>query len=305
MIELIIDAVKLVFSEEARKSASGLIEFIRRSPDWQKDICTLEAKVDVDSREHAYLLGGLTASKMENLGHSPESVQAFEHVHRELSSNAFEHGCRPDSKDRITILIEITPHFVSITVRNPRGSRFDFAALLETQEARIRQNVRSTRGRGLAFVNEFADSVTATPDRDGVKALFYKPSVQLGLNRLDQLAVIQVVDGLENPSIRRRVQSLAQQCDDCVLVLDLAKFTAKGELRLPSTAMIGGSIELRNVFESKGKRVVMLLPHNPSSRVFSSGIIDPSMLAFSVEEAARKLGKPELKSKLERLIRQR
>jgi len=302
MIELIIDAVKLIFSEDARKSASGLIEFIRRSPNWQKDICTLEAKVDLDSKEHAYLLGGLTADKMKNLGHSPESVQAFGQVHRELTSNAFDHGCKPDSKERITILIEVTPHFVSNTVRNPRGSRFDFTTLLAAQMARLKENVRLTHGRGLAYVSEFADSIAATAERDGVKALFYKPSVELRLNKLDQLAVIQVVNGLENPSIRRRVKSLAEQCDACDLVLDLAKFTAKGELRLPSTAIIGGSMELRNAFENKGKKVVMLVPHDPSSRVFSLGIIDPLMLAFSIEEAAQKLGKPELKDKLKQLV---
>src|SRR6476659_6920424 len=99
MIELLLGAVKLALSEDARKSAAGLVDFIRRSPDWQKDICTLEAKVDCDSREHAYLLGGLTADKMASLGYAHDAVSAFAYVYRELTSNAFEHGCKPGAKD--------------------------------------------------------------------------------------------------------------------------------------------------------------------------------------------------------------
>src|SRR5215467_9879335 len=133
MIELLLSAAKLALSEDARKSATGLIEFIRKSPDWQKDICTLEAKVDADSREHAFLLGGLTADKMWTLGYAKDSINDFLYVYRELTSNAFEHGCKPASKDRVTILIEVTAHYISVSVRNPSGAKFDLRSLHDKQ----------------------------------------------------------------------------------------------------------------------------------------------------------------------------
>src|SRR6266496_528149 len=108
MIELIIDAVKLIFSEDARKSASGLIDFVRRSPDWQKDICTLEATVDTGSREHAHLLSGLAAEKMKNLKYAARSVADFESVYQELIANAFEHGCKHKPNGKVSIRLETT-----------------------------------------------------------------------------------------------------------------------------------------------------------------------------------------------------
>ena len=305
MIELLLGAVKLALSEDARKSASGLIDFIRKSPDWQKDICTLEAKVDCESREHAYLLGGLTADKMTSLGYAPDSVDAFSYVYRELTSNAFEHGCKPASKDRVTVVIEITAHYVSLIVSNPRGMKFDLAALLEQQAAHLKRDSRSKRGRGLVICNEFADALTAVAAGEGLKALFFKPSVVLKLSRLDRLAILHVISGLENPSVRRRIKALAEQNLDRDLILDLGKFKeVPGDRRShPSTTIVTGSLELLETFEKAGRKLIVLVPPNPSANVFRLGIFDPSVLAFSVAEAAQKVGTPQLKAKIERLIR--
>jgi anti-sigma regulatory factor (Ser/Thr protein kinase) len=302
MIDLLLGAVKLVLSEDARKTASGLIEFVRRSPDWQKDICTLEAKVDMNSREHAYLLGGLTADKMQSLGYGADSLNDFKYVYRELTSNAFEHGCKRASKDRVTISIEVTAHYVSVTIRNPPGANFDFHALLERQQAHLSNDSESKRGRGLVICNEFADSMAAVADGDGVKALFYKPSVTLKLRELEGLAIIYIIEGLGNPSIRRRIKSMAEQCLDRDLILDLARFASDKRESEPSSTILTGSLELMETFARAGKKMVVLVPPAPSARIFKLGIFAPSMLAFSVKEAVEKLGRPELKVKIERLI---
>ena len=304
MIDLLLGAAKLVLSEDARKTASGLIEFIRRSPDWQKDICTLEAKVDADSREHAFLLGGLTADKMRNLGYGPDSINDFGYVYRELTSNAFEHGCKRPTKDRVTIIIDVTAHYISVTIRNPPGANFDLQALLERQMSQLSKDTESKRGRGLVICNEFADSMTAVAEGTAVKALFYKPSVTLKLTKIDNLAIIHVVEGLENPSIRRRIKRLAEQCLDGDLILDLARFPSDKRHREPSTTILTGSIELLEAFQRAGKKMVVLVPPDPSARIFKLGIFAPSMLAFSVKEAAKKLGKPSLEREIERLINQ-
>lgn len=302
MIDLLLGAAKLALSEDARKTASSLVEFIRKSPGWQKDICTLEAKVDVDSREHAYLLGGLTADKMRSLGYGADSVNDFAYVYRELTSNAFEHGCKPASKDRVTILIEVTAHYISVTIRNPPGAKFDLPALLERQAAHLSKDSRSKRGRGLVICNEFADSLTTDADGDGVKALFYKPSVALKLSKLEGVAIIHIMEGLENPSIRRRIKSLAEQCLDSDLILDLARFASDQQHNEPSTTIFTGSLEILEAFEQAGKKMVVLVPPGPSARIFKLGIFAPSMLAFSVQDAAKKLGRPKLKAKIEQLV---
>lgn len=311
MIELLMGAVKLALSEDARKSASGLIEFIRKSPDWQKDICKLEAKVDCDSREHAYLLGGLTADKMTSLCYVHDAVNAFSYVYRELTSNAFEHGCKPASRDRATIVIEITAHYISLTVLNPRRTTFDLAALLEQRAAHLKKDSRSKRGRGLVICNEFADTLTAVENGGGVKAVFFSPAVVLHANQLEGLAIIHVMQGLANPSLRRRIKALAEQNLERDLILDLGGFNDgpnyqsdhRERRHCPSTSIFTGSLELVERFEIAGRRLIVLVPPGPRTEIFRIGTFDPSLLAYSVEEAADRLGQPQLTGKIERLIR--
>lgn len=302
MIDLLLNAVKIALSDDTRKNVSALLEFIRKSPDWQRDICSLEAQIDAAFSEHAYLLGGLTADKMRNLGFSVESVTAFEYVYRELSSNAFHHACRPGSKDRVAIIIEVTSHYVSVTVKNPRGRQFDLAKVLKLKRATLRNDQRAPRGRGLLISEEFADSLAATSDGEGVKAVFYKPAVVLRLNKVRDLAIIHVIDGLENPSLRRRIKSLTEQCLESDIILDLAKFATAPERTTPSSTLISGSLEIREIFETGGRKMVSLVNRRTNARIFSLGIIDPSILAFSVDEALEKVGKPDLKSSVEMLI---
>jgi anti-sigma regulatory factor (Ser/Thr protein kinase) len=242
---------------------------------------------------------------MKNLGYSPDAVDAMTYVYQELTSNAFEHGCEPASKDRVTILIEITAHYISLTVSNPPRAKFDLSALLGKQIAHLKKDSRSKRGRGLVICWDFADSLSAITGGEGVRALFFKPSVVLKLSQLDGLAILHVVEGLENPSIRRRIKALGEQYLDRDLILDLASFARASDQRRskPATTVLTGSLELLDAFEQAGRKLIVLVPPGPNATVFRLGIFDPSVLAFSVTEAAQKLGRPELKAKIERLIR--
>ncbi len=302
MIDLILNAVKIAVSEDTRKSASALVDFIKRSPAWQQEICTLEAHIENTSVEHAYLLGGLTSDKMQSLGYTSDAITAFEYTYRELTSNAFEHGCRPGSKDRVTIAIDITMHYVSFAVRNPSGRQFELEQIIESQRTNLTADQRSKRGRGLVIAAEFADSLSPIENGEGVKAVFYKPAVVLRLSQLDDVAIIHVIDGLENPSIRRRIRDIAEPQLGKHLILDLVKFAAKPELRTPSTTLLTGSLELQEKFQAAGRRMVLLVNPKPSSKVFRLGIFDPSILAYSVNEALNKIGKPQLRDELKRLI---
>jgi hypothetical protein len=44
MFELFVNAAKFAVSDDVRKSTSAILDLIRRSPEWERDICTLEAK---------------------------------------------------------------------------------------------------------------------------------------------------------------------------------------------------------------------------------------------------------------------
>jgi anti-sigma regulatory factor (Ser/Thr protein kinase) len=302
MIELILDAVKLVFSEDARKSASGLIDFIRRSPDWQKDICTLEATVDADSSEHAHLLGGLTAEKMLNLKYGNRSVADFESVYRELTTNAFDHGCRQKRHGKVSIRLETTAHYVSLTIRNPRGCEFDLSEQLKLQRARLRDNPGSDCGRGLLMCEELADSLVGLKERDGVKAIFYASPVEIKINMIDDLTVLHVLNGIENPAVARKIGSLVEKCVGRDLLLDLTRF-AKNTLAMPDTAMIRTSIQLRKTFEQAGRRMVVMVSPRADDRIFSLGLFDPSVICSSLDEALQRLGRPGLQAKTEKLLR--
>ena len=55
MFELLLNAAKLVFSKDTRDSASVIIDALTRSPEWQKEMCTLDARISPDVRERVNL----------------------------------------------------------------------------------------------------------------------------------------------------------------------------------------------------------------------------------------------------------
>ncbi|MBI3958335.1 MAG: ATP-binding protein [Chloroflexi bacterium] len=213
MIEIILNAVKIAFSEDFRTSASAVIDFVRRSPDWQNDICVLEAHVDKSAFEHAYLLGGLTCDKMRNLGFSDNCVDDFRTTYDELVKNAIEHGntLKKRRRTKLTIVIEITSHYVSVTINNPKGVKFDLDSILESRITSINRDSNAARGRGLIIASLLADSLIATKNGEGVKATFYKPAVVIRQYSLGQVSVIEVREGLENPSLAHRLRTLMSQ----------------------------------------------------------------------------------------------
>jgi len=320
MIKILLDAVKIALSKDARQSASGLIEFIRRSPNWQKDICTLEATIGSDSQEYTYLLGGLTKEKMKALGYGNESVSAYEFVYRELTSNAFEHGC-PKNKPRVTIIIEITSHFVSVTIRNPRGAIFNLNSLIEAQKEKLARNPNLSRGRGLVACREYADVLQMTPKNDGVKAVFYNPPVKLKTERIENLAVVRLIEGMENPSMPRRLEAEARKMQDCNLVIDFSNLVDLKKSFHQAMTEIGRSTLLEKMhdtkmydtqamrqivvlgqeFESRGKKLFLFHPsRNPQSVMHNHPIV-----VTSIKDIADKMGIPTLVEKLQKLIHHR
>ncbi len=291
MIDLVLNAAKIAISEDARKSVSSLVDFVRRSPQWQQDFTTLEAKIEPTSSELAFLLGELTVEKMSKIGYSEDSAGAFRASYTELVTNAFEHGSGSDKKSRIGVKVEITPHYVALTVANPQGKRFDLFKSIKNQSVAIARNPSLRTGRGLLLVSELADTLDQ-PDPESVKAVFYTPSVSFQVDKVEDLVIIEIVNGLINPSSSRRITSLANHYLDSDLVVDLFRYYRKDKRH--ATEVLRSYIDLQTVFQQAKRKVVILLNPDPNSMVISLMMLPKSLLAFSWDEALEKVGKPGL-----------
>jgi len=298
MIDIVLNAAKIVISEDARKSASALFDLIRRSPEWQRDFCTLEAKIEARASEQAYLLGEVTVEKMRHLQYSGDSVGAFRGSYTELVTNSFEHGCDKDKNKKIGVLVEINPHYVALTVTNPKGRKFDVIKCLEDQRVALSRNLNARTGRGLLLVSELADSLDSTLDKEGVKVVFYKPSVSLRIDELEDIVIIEIIDGAINPSASRRITEAAQRFLNRNLILDFFKYKTEKE---HATELLRSYLDLGTVFEQTGKKVVILLNPNPSSAVASLRLLPASMLASSWDEALAKVDRLHLRERIKQV----
>ncbi|MBI4791027.1 MAG: ATP-binding protein [Chloroflexi bacterium] len=298
MIDIVLNAAKIAFSEDARKSASALIDFIRRSPEWQKDFCTLEAKIEPRVSEQAYLLGEIAVEKMRTLQFADVSLGAFRASYTELVTNAFEHGCGKDKNKKVSVTIELNPHYVSLTVTNPKGKKFSVIKCLEEQRAALSRNPSARTGRGLILVRELADNLDSTSESEGVKAIFYRPSVSLKIDEIEDLVIIEVIDGAINPSASRRITEAAHRFLNRNLILDFYKYKSEKE---HATELLRSYLDLNAVFEETGKRVVILLNPSPSSAVASLNMLPPAMVAHSWDEALAKSNQAQLRKRIKQL----
>lgn len=250
MVEILLNAAKLAFSEDARKSVSALVDFIRRTPQWQSDICELEARVDLAHREIAMLLQSLAEAKLQNLNFSADAVAAFRLVAHELISNAFENGCQGESA--ITIALSTSSGYVSVRVENARGYDFNLAENLEAARERLRQNPKSARGRGLITVAEAADTLEQAGEH-GVKAVIYRERVQFEYLNAENPAIFKLLDGMYNPSLSRRIVTLlGPALAKSDVILDLSVFPSS------PTAAYTMTLQLDELAKNHGHRFVLL-----------------------------------------------
>lgn len=251
MVEILLNAAKLAFSEDARKSVSALVDFIRRTPQWQSDICELEARVDLAHREVAVLLQSLTEAKLQNLDFSADAVAAFRLAAHELIINAFENGCEDDKA--ITVALSTSPSYVSVSVHNARGHDFDLYEQLEVSRARLEQNPKSTRGRGLITVEEAADALEQAGSR-GVKAVIYRERVQFERLNAENPAIFKLLGGMYNPSLSRRIVALVGPAlAKSDVILNLSVFPSNPSVAYTTT------LQLDELAKSHGRQLVLLL----------------------------------------------
>jgi anti-sigma regulatory factor (Ser/Thr protein kinase) len=291
MFELFVNAAKFAVSDDVRKSTSAILDLIRRSPEWERDICTLEAKIVPPFSEQAALLSHLTVSKMTKLGYSSERIEAFKITYFELVSNAFEHGCH-STKDSIRIISDITAAYVSLTVLNPKGHKFDAKRIVEESSFLLEENPFSLTGRGLLVSYKSADSFQSINGNEGVKAVFFEDAVLFKIDVLDELTIIEIIDGLYNPSFERRLITTASNYLQNNLVLDFSKWIGN----IHSSVGHRVVLKLNALYAKSGKRIVALLPP-----LESEVILPDSVVAYSWSEALARISKQNLLVKIKDL----
>lgn len=191
-------------SKEARDSATTLIEMLNRSPAWQKEICTLEAKVSFDERERTHLLEDLVAGKLHALSFGPASIKGFRTAFGELTGNAFEHGTKEAKSKVIRMVVDVSPTYVTTVVFNPRGSTINLNGWIEKSRKHLRDTKLLERGRGLLTVIRQAD-VLEPIEPNGIKAVVYRDAVTFETTELEDSTLVLVTAGHSNPSFGRRV----------------------------------------------------------------------------------------------------
>jgi len=132
----------------------------------------MDARISKNYKEHAVLLSELTVSKMISLDYPPDSISAFHTSYFELLQNAFEHGCRT-MRDDVRIIIETTGVYISLSVINPKGRKFNIQENLDKNQNFLKKAFFTTRGRGLQIVDNLADTIESIQSNTGIKVTFY------------------------------------------------------------------------------------------------------------------------------------
>lgn len=284
MYDILLNAVKLALSEDARKSVTAITDFIQRSPEWEKDICTLDAKVEATHPEHASLIAGLAAGKMKNLQYPDESIRSFRTAFSELGNNAFQHGC--DGKQDIHIKIEVSSEYVSATLTNAKGHEFNLRQVLEENRQSLRSNARKSRGRGLLMVDLLADSLEQF-GKTSVKAVFYRDRVSLERLLFKDLVIYRVNSGILNPSLSRRIVLAAlEDIQEHDVILDLGNLAASS----PGSDIVTVTLKLSDLAIAKGHKFVAVVARKIGSEI-SLCYTDASLMVDSWQEALDRVGK--------------
>ena len=225
MFELILNAVKIAFSKDARDGTNALIDALVKSPEWQQEICTCVAKLPAGEVERVALLLDVISRKLSGMSYDRESVVAFRTSTRELVTNAIEHGCGGDPKERIGITVELSPTYVSSTIANPKSAPVDLHDWAKQGFLRLHSSGKRSRGRGLQLVNGLADMVQQV-DAHSIKAVIYRNRVAIVHEIIDDQHVVAVTRGHSNPSLLRRLTKFVEEkaFDRLVLCLDPKEF---------------------------------------------------------------------------------
>ncbi|MBN1125276.1 MAG: protein kinase [Sedimentisphaerales bacterium] len=235
MFDIILSYIKVLFSKDARDGVLALFHFLKKSPEWQKNIYPIDTQISVQDREQVSLLQDLIDKKLETLGYPPESRRSVRSISTELTNNAFEHGATSPS-DSIRLVFDVCNAYVSITVYNPEKRQKTNLSQWK-QEGRKLLGIKrdGTRGRGLLLVEKLADNLQEVDN--GVKAVVYKEPVVITVQESDDCDIVKISQGHKNPSLASRLDEILNSVFDRNVIVDTTGFSNGGSSS--DTTMIG------------------------------------------------------------------
>lgn len=200
MFELLINAVKVVASNDVREGIGAAIARLKAAPDWQSDTCSIEARVTREDAERLSLLRKVLCDKLKDLEYHDNPVDRFQAVFVELTENALEHGT---ASRTVHILTEINPVYVSVEIRGA-NKRANIAKWIRAAKRHLALTRMRGRGRGLIIAHRKSDSLDETSG-GGVKAVVYSDWVKIRHWIQFGTCLVVVTGGNSNPSLGRRL----------------------------------------------------------------------------------------------------
>lgn len=281
MINLIIDAVKVLSARETLDAGSRLLAAIRRNEGWKDGVCNIKMKVSGKHRRYFDLLRDVCTEKIIEVGFSSNEVAKFRCCFDELSKNLVEHGNTRFGNPSCEI--EITKTYVAQIFRNASRKNFDLKGEIEEKRYRFEYSNWHVRGRGLLVVESLSD-VLSQPDKYSVEAIVYKDGVVLDeLYKEDDAVVLQLVRGMRNPKLGSVILESKNKYKGKLLILDFSLY----EYEEPDTALVGDCVILHKDLLSTNGRLIVVPPKNVTL------LLPEEMLVENMEDAIKLLAKPK------------
>lgn len=242
----------------------------------------IDVELKKDEAEKISHYRNIAVSKIESLRYTAEVIRSFSTAYSELVNNAFEHGWR-NNRDTIKITIDVNSSFIALTVINLGGRKFDIQEIMERNRKKIHEDPHTRRGRGLLVVAELSDTFENLADQRSVKAVFFADRVVFNIQVQEEkgLTILEVLEGLYNPSFQRRLTVTAKKLLQNHLILDFQRWVT-------STVAHFVIIELNELYSLSGKRIVALIAPDSGDQG-SEAILPDAVIAYTWEEALRKI----------------
>ena len=184
---MFIDIAKLLFQKDTRDALKELVALIRKKPEWQADLITLNEKLGYQDEPRAGILVQFLRELLLKKEWPPKRAGVAEFVIQELVDNAFHHGKPADgSSGAVRINATLTSSWVSCRITDD-GPGFDLAQTLE-QQARGEPS-------GLSQIRELASKLV----QDG------RNTVEVVVRNTLGAIEVMVIDGIQVVSMRGRL----------------------------------------------------------------------------------------------------
>jgi anti-anti-sigma factor len=185
--DMFIEIAKLLFQKDTRDAFKELVALIRKKPEWQADLITLDEKLKYADEERAGILVQFLREALLQKQWEAKRAGVAEFVIQEVVDNAFHHGKPADGSGVVRINATLSSAWVSCRVTDA-GPGFDLAQVLEQQA--------KSEPSGLTRIRQLAAKLL----QDG------RNTIEVMVRATPGAIDVAVIDGIQVVSLRGRVR---------------------------------------------------------------------------------------------------